>query len=491
MSGWVGFTDEDLKRLKKCPDDDQEVLGKRSLQKKLATKTNNPMAPGHPPSSFSPTVNQLNNTSNARTTSTKNFHFEDINDSAKLSTGRKLLRESESETADGKNVQKSHENPKQPQQKKTNPDSKELANNSKQSESQNKEYDNVIISQVKKQTIDNINNNKILVNQEKTNNNNNNNNKVNNDDNVIYDDDKLPQVILDENTIVERGKENLGKFREQQKQIEEMNKRKKAMLCSAIYEKQKRTKAEAMKLSKIKAELDQLDQMVVSDVSMIRDRIEEASRNYLAAQRRYKAAEKEFIDSKVDLHNKCELKERLTEHLYAVIHRNEQRKADKLQELLSKLELEVEGDDEDVAATAAAANSASPIILPPPSSQLDQPNIQQFRQKVLEGMTAPAHSGVDCATATTSAAIVASTLATTTSAALVAATPTTSVFAAAVAATPDTTSNNDISNSAVAVVTAATTTTSNTICDPTSIDTGTIIPATASSSVTLSKKASF
>ena len=43
-------------------------------------------------------------------------------------------------------------------------------------------------------------------------------------------------------------------------------------------------KAEATKLTHIKHELDRLDQMVLSDVSVIRDKIEDASREYLEAQ---------------------------------------------------------------------------------------------------------------------------------------------------------------------------------------------------------------
>jgi len=34
-------------------------------------------------------------------------------------------------------------------------------------------------------------------------------------------------------------------------------------------------------------------------------------------------AEKEFIEAKISLHKKSELKEQLTEHLYTIIHQNE------------------------------------------------------------------------------------------------------------------------------------------------------------------------
>ena len=57
-------------------------------------------------------------------------------------------------------------------------------------------------------------------------------------------------------------------------------------------------------------------------------------------RKRYERAEKEFVESKVDLQKKSELKEHLTEHLYTIIHQNELRKANKLSELMKELEME-------------------------------------------------------------------------------------------------------------------------------------------------------
>ena len=61
-------------------------------------------------------------------------------------------------------------------------------------------------------------------------------------------------------------------------------------------------------------------------------------------RKRYERAEKEFIESKMDLHAKSELKDSLTEHLYTIIHQNEVRKAKKLTELMEKLDMEEEGE---------------------------------------------------------------------------------------------------------------------------------------------------
>ena len=55
--------------------------------------------------------------------------------------------------------------------------------------------------------------------------------------------------------------------------------------------------------------------------------------------------EKELIEAKLDLHDKIELKDQLTEHLYTVINQNEIRKSKKLAELMDKLELDEMDDD--------------------------------------------------------------------------------------------------------------------------------------------------
>lgn len=44
--------------------------------------------------------------------------------------------------------------------------------------------------------------------------------------------------------------------------------------------------------------------------------------------------------AKLDLHRKTEVKEQLTEHLYAIIQQNELRKAEKLEELVLQLQPE-------------------------------------------------------------------------------------------------------------------------------------------------------
>ena len=57
-------------------------------------------------------------------------------------------------------------------------------------------------------------------------------------------------------------------------------------------------------------------------------------------RKRFQKAEAEYVDSKIDLHEKSEQKEQLTEHLYTIIHQNEVRKAKKLAQLMKELEME-------------------------------------------------------------------------------------------------------------------------------------------------------
>lgn len=65
---------------------------------------------------------------------------------------------------------------------------------------------------------------------------------------------------------------------------------------------------------------------------------------FISCRRRYERAEKEFIESKLDLQKKSEIKEELTEHLYTIIHQNEIRKARKLSDLMSELDMETKGE---------------------------------------------------------------------------------------------------------------------------------------------------
>ncbi|KGL78853.1 RAB6-interacting golgin, partial [Tinamus guttatus] len=133
-------------------------------------------------------------------------------------------------------------------------------------------------------------------------------------------------------------------LQQEQRLIEEKNKRKKALLAKAIAERSRRTQAETVKLKRIQKELQALDDLVSADIGILRNRIDQASLDYSYARKRYDKAESEYVAAKLDLQHKTEIKEHLTEHLCTIIQQNELRKARKLEELMQQLE--VEADEE-------------------------------------------------------------------------------------------------------------------------------------------------
>lgn len=133
-------------------------------------------------------------------------------------------------------------------------------------------------------------------------------------------------------------------LQQEQRLMEEKNKRKKALLAQAIAERSKKTQAETIKLKRIQKELQALDDMVSADIGILRNRIDQASLEYSYARKRFDRAEAEYITAKLDLQRKTETKEQLTEHLCTIIQQNELRKAKKLEELMQQLD--VQADEE-------------------------------------------------------------------------------------------------------------------------------------------------
>ncbi|KAK2494482.1 hypothetical protein MC885_010842 [Smutsia gigantea] len=143
-------------------------------------------------------------------------------------------------------------------------------------------------------------------------------------------------------------------LQQEQRLMEEKNKRKKALLAKAITERSKRTQAETMKLKRVQKELQALDDMVSADIGILRNRIDQASLEYayarklmeqslhLSPRKRFDRAEAEYVTAKLDLQRKTEVKEQLTEHLCTIIQQNELRKAQKLEELMRQLDIQVD-----------------------------------------------------------------------------------------------------------------------------------------------------
>ncbi|XP_077132337.1 RAB6-interacting golgin isoform X1 [Ranitomeya variabilis] len=147
-----------------------------------------------------------------------------------------------------------------------------------------------------------------------------------------------------EEQLSRREKTRLEQLQLEQRLMEEKNKRKKALLAKAIAERSKRTQAEAVKLNKIQKQLQALDEMVSTDIGILRNRIEQACIEFSQAKKRYDKAESEYVSAKLDFYKKTQIKEQLTEHLCTIIQQNELRKAKKLEELMQQLE--VEADEE-------------------------------------------------------------------------------------------------------------------------------------------------
>lgn len=125
-----------------------------------------------------------------------------------------------------------------------------------------------------------------------------------------------------------------------QKQMEGDNKRKRQLLLQEIADRRQRTAEEAQKLAHVQTELQKIDLLVAQDVKILRQTIEVASVEYMQAKKRYHHAEKEFVESKLNLHIKQERKELLTEHLMTIIQESEDRKSKKLAELMNRLQIE-------------------------------------------------------------------------------------------------------------------------------------------------------
>ena len=144
-------------------------------------------------------------------------------------------------------------------------------------------------------------------------------------------------LVLTEDQKREMEQVTLEKIQKQQKIIEEQNKKKQKLIQETLQQRFKETQSEAEKLKNVQKELQKLDKILQTDVDVLRSKIEEASLQYSQAQKRFQIAEKEYVEAKLDYFKKKEVKDQLTEHLCSIIQQNEMRKSKKLEEILSKL----------------------------------------------------------------------------------------------------------------------------------------------------------
>ncbi|KAH8366047.1 hypothetical protein KR093_008603 [Drosophila rubida] len=138
---------------------------------------------------------------------------------------------------------------------------------------------------------------------------------------------------------------SLKDFEQHRKMIEEQNKQKKQMLYKAIEQHTQKTAAESRKIEEIRHELSKLESDLAVDVALLRKQIDTACIHFANVEKQYIKIEAQFLKAKIDLHNASEKKELLTEHLCTVIAHNEDRKAQKLTELMQKVGLSPTEDD--------------------------------------------------------------------------------------------------------------------------------------------------
>nr|XP_016933457.1 RAB6-interacting golgin [Drosophila suzukii] len=132
---------------------------------------------------------------------------------------------------------------------------------------------------------------------------------------------------------------SLKDFEQHRRMIEEQNKQKKQMLYQAIEQHTQKTAAESRKIEEIRHELSKLESDLAVDVALLRKQIDNACIHFSNVEKQYVKIEAQFLRAKIELHNASEKKELLTEHLCTVIAHNEDRKAQKLTELMQKVGL--------------------------------------------------------------------------------------------------------------------------------------------------------
>ena len=162
------------------------------------------------------------------------------------------------------------------------------------------------------------------------------NNNIDNKNIVNVDTEKEIRVLTD-SEVAEAQISSLAKLQLQQKEIEEENKKKQSMIKQTLAERMKQTQTESNKLKNLTKELSKLDHLLQVDVKILRDKIDDACAEFHHAQCRFVDAEKEYVSAKLDFHKKKDLKDELQEHLLTIIQENEKRKAEKLEQLLQKL----------------------------------------------------------------------------------------------------------------------------------------------------------
>ena len=102
-----------------------------------------------------------------------------------------------------------------------------------------------------------------------------------------HEEVKEKELITDEKEVQNKEMQKLENVHRRQKEMEERNRRKKDLLSKEIAMRKKKALAESSKLVKVQAELAKLDQLLSNDVSVVRDKIDDACYEYNQAKKRF------------------------------------------------------------------------------------------------------------------------------------------------------------------------------------------------------------
>ncbi len=108
-------------------------------------------------------------------------------------------------------------------------------------------------------------------------------------------------------------------------------------------------------ISRIRRELAKVDRNISDQINTIRNKIDVVDRGFSQAARRFKAAEKTYLECKRVLDEKKAMKALLSEHLAQILMHNEQEKAVRLENLMR--EFKIEEENSKVGGAAAGTES--------------------------------------------------------------------------------------------------------------------------------------
>eukprot|EP01083_Nonionella_stella_P073769 199681_1 len=117
-----------------------------------------------------------------------------------------------------------------------------------------------------------------------------------------------------------------------------LNQQKAKAIQQSLLERQKRLEQEQAQLKSLNAEFESMENKLSKDVETLRGLIETINRDLAYYQSDFEWKKQQYETSKAFMDKLKERRQNLTKHLHTIIASNEQIKAGRMQELMSKLE---------------------------------------------------------------------------------------------------------------------------------------------------------